>query len=596
MTRRIFIGPVPEDFDRTRDLAAGPWCFSGREDRHPGWENMDFVEPFDTPDKLVAAEANSAALVGKLREDWTGRLNAIHNLDRSSVFWGRYTDTWLWLAVMACWARWRYMEELVDATGPESVSVAVRTEIADWHFPDFASLMSPLLSNREFQWQIDSEIARYLAPSTWTLEGSPSQAPAAAADNSNIPCQAQSFVRRIFPRLAVDHLPGISKSKLFYSVLVSLMPRRIARPSAAAGDAAQRLPFPSSFLEFLDRFLEITVPDTIAGNAFTALDKDVSKIRFFPGRLFVANTRSPDDRNRLVSAHALLAGERLVNAQHGGWEGTAATVPWNRQTYADDHAFLTWGWHRQAGLPGRCLPHLSPALGRLRNRHRETHASLLLVGARLALNGMRFDCVPRPKQMLAYRAAKVNFLKALNPAIRGGARYRPYTRGASDLADGPHVTTKVPKVEIQTGDFDQAMLGCRLLVVDHPGTTLHRALAANTPTVCFWNEDDWPICSEAQHVFRALRDAGILYSTPEEAADFINDIWSDVPSWWNAEAVIAATSDWKRKYALTGPFWGLALAKTLWRLSRMKADQPRTASPMPKGRWYESQTNSRVVH
>jgi hypothetical protein len=114
--------------------------------------------------------------------------------------------------------------------------------------------------------------------------------------------------------------------------------------------------------------------------------------------------------------------------------------------------------------------------------------------------------------------------------------------------------------------------------------------------VCFWNPADWPLCAEAKPYFDSLEKAGILYADADSAAAHVNAIWADVPAWWRSADVVNAIAAWRNQFARTRRFSRLALIGTLWRLSRQEGDQDREATPIPNGRWYESQTNSRVVH
>lgn len=584
MTRRMFLGPVPDDFDVARDIAAGPWCFAGREDRHPGWEDIDFTEPFDTPEALVTAEAETAKLVDVLATDWAHRLNGLHGLDRPHAFWRRYLLIWLWLATMAVWARWRNAAALVERYGSETLEIRACDESGCERPGDFPEFMFRLLSDSSFQWELDSKIVSRLRAPGWRMQ-SP-QCPSAPAPYGNLPPPdgLGALFRRFLPRLPVDHAPGVAASKLAYSALVALMPRSAPLPVREAPARPVSASFPRAFLEFLDDFLNRTAPDTFVGPGFGTLDREAARLRYVKGRLYISNTRPPTDRERMIAAHALMAGEKLATPQHGGWEGTAATVPWNRQAYAEDHCFLTWGWDRQANLPGRCVPHLSPALAALRNRHREKLPVLLLVGARLAANGMRFDSIPRPRDMIAYRRNKVRFLASLNEDVRADALYRPYTRDRTDFEDGPYVARELPGLRILNNRFDETMLGCRLLALDHPGTTMHRAVAANVPMVCFWEPAHWPLCNEALPYFEGLRNAGVLHDSPAEAARHINAVWHDIRGWWTQPDVAEAVAAWRERFARTGRFAALRLAGTLYRLNRLPEDYFRQAIPIPNGR------------
>ncbi len=96
------------------------------------------------------------------------------------------------------------------------------------------------------------------------------------------------------------------------------------------------------------------------------------------------------------------------------------------------------------------------------------------------------------------------------------------------------------------------LLGCRLLVLDHYGTTLHMAFAANVPTIAFWKSADWGFDPESAWTAGILREAGILFERPQEAADKALAIWPDVRSWWEDKVVQSARTLWMERYARVG--------------------------------------------
>ncbi|MDC0189688.1 LIC12162 family protein [Rhodospirillales bacterium] len=575
MINRLFLGPVDENFDFQMDVAAGPWCFIGRETTHPGWEDLDFVEPFDTPDKLVDADRMAAALVDTLAGNWAERLNTLHKIDRPVAFWYRYLLLWLSLGTTALWARWRNFEELVRRHGQKSLTVYVATDLGRREFADLTDFMQSLNFDPIVQFEIDSMIARSLAPPDWNLVESTSPlvhrtSPSAPIRGDETGSPVAVRMQKIIPRLPFDHLPGIRVAKLPLSLFVAMLPRSRVELPDYRPSADKLADFSADFLALLDSVLTNMVPDTIGGANFCELDRVASSIRYFPGRLYIANTRSVIDRQRLIVAHALIAGERLVSIQHGGWDGTGGTIPWSRPTYAPDHAHLTWGWECQADLPVRGIPYLAPALAAFRNQHRQIRRELIFVGARIAVHGMRFDCVPRPREVIAYRKQKVRFFKELNPEIMSDTIYRPKPQGLSDLEDEAYVLRHIPDLPILAGDLNARMTSCRLVVLDHPGTALHFALAANIPVVCFWNWPDWALCKEAQPYFEALHEAGVLYTDAEAAAEHINSTWEDIPRWWSSRPVQGAVVAWRQRYARTGPFARLRLFFTVWKLNRLE--------------------------
>ena len=93
------------------------------------------------------------------------------------------------------------------------------------------------------------------------------------------------------------------------------------------------------------------------------------------------------------------------------------------------------------------------------------------------------------------------------------------------------------------------MLGCRLLVLDHAGTTLAQALAANIPLLLYWDPATASFTPEAEALLGKLREAGILHDSPESAAAKAAEIWDDVPGWW--ASVRTACKPWTSQHALT---------------------------------------------
>jgi putative transferase (TIGR04331 family) len=81
--------------------------------------------------------------------------------------------------------------------------------------------------------------------------------------------------------------------------------------------------------------------------------------------------------------------------------------------------------------------------------------------------------------------------------------------------------------------FWESLGNCRIVVCDYISTTFIEALAADKPTVLFWDPEVEVVREEAKPYYDALRTVGILHDTPERAATTINSVYEDVASWWN---------------------------------------------------------------
>ena len=105
------------------------------------------------------------------------------------------------------------------------------------------------------------------------------------------------------------------------------------------------------------------------------------------------------------------------------------------------------------------------------------------------------------------------------------------------------------------GDLISAMKKVRLVVIDHPHTSFIEALTINVPCVLYWDRDVYLMDPDQGEDLNLLRDAGILYDNPLEAARKVNEINDDSVSWWKRDKIQAARTTFCRKYAYVRKDW-----------------------------------------
>ena len=71
----------------------------------------------------------------------------------------------------------------------------------------------------------------------------------------------------------------------------------------------------------------------------------------------------------------------------------------------------------------------------------------------------------------------------------------------------------------------------------YAATTYNETLAANMPTIIFWNPEYWHLHESCASIFEKLRAVGIFHTSPESAAHHLINIWDDVGSWWKSSEV-----------------------------------------------------------
>jgi putative transferase (TIGR04331 family) len=204
-------------------------------------------------------------------------------------------------------------------------------------------------------------------------------------------------------------------------------------------------------------------------------------------------------------------------------------------------------------------------LNKFRDKHKERTAKLAMVATKTDIRDVR-PFGPRPLDWIAYRNLKIEFLEALEAKPKAELVYYAYRRGSSDLDDVGFLKTHFEDLKVADSGLNDDMLSARLLLLDHPGTTLHIALAANVPTVCYWDPDTWHLSDQAVPYFELLEKSGIIFDSPQKAAQHVNKIWHDVNAWWQGSDVQNARVAWSQNFARTDRFWWWAWIKALTKL------------------------------
>ncbi|MBQ7617480.1 MAG: hypothetical protein IJS50_01265 [Desulfovibrio sp.] len=270
-------------------------------------------------------------------------------------------------------------------------------------------------------------------------------------------------------------------------------------------------------------------------------------------KLRLANIVAYEDANyRQRLAFARACGERLFFLQHGGNYGQIRYACLTAMVEYAQHCFGTWGWSKQGQEQGNFVVIPSPRLAKLHNTARPKD-HLLFVGTEMPLYGYRLDSHPTPLQIVAYRQAKVNFLEHLGQALRAETYYRPYFPLPGSLEDACYLQKLWPKLKLCEGPLLPKLLSCRLLVLDHHGTTLLEAMAANVPLVLFFELKAWPVDADFAEFLKKMQSLGIFHDTPESCARYCQEIYPETLAWWSSQEVQELRQAFCQRYAQICP-------------------------------------------
>ncbi len=621
--RTLVLGAMPDGATPQTHLASGPWCFSGREERFPGWDggpdpgrdaagaassalessSAAFPMPDDPyPDaRSMAAEARAVngevlRLIRLLGEE----TDAECGCRRSGRYWQMALGPFLLPAAHMLAERQRRVADLIRLHGNEPLRVDLLPEDIPFSFRstlDFTvnGIQSVSFNHYAFSRIVEAALAGdNEGRIAWRAEYLPPAAlhQATESPRKGLAGRCADVLRRLLRDLPFPRYKGFSLGQaLFLSLAV------LSNGKGRAGKTTDRtLDFslygePGFTWNFpAETLIRACLPLDLR-NGLQNTPKEQGKTRGNNSPLRgMTPAFSQDDAYRLRLASLRESGCRLFCVQHGANYGNLLSVGILPFEYGQ-HAFFTWGWREHGDLPVNARPLAHPILAAICGAHKERAPRLILVGTEMSPYLYRLKSRPLAKALLAYRQGKVRFFQELlerfgpraqnavssdlpaapTPAATGpvGAGtasskpagpesakpellYRPYFKTAGGLDDAEYLRRHLPGIGPCAGDLTEQMLGCRLLVLDHYGTTLHTALAANVPTLAFWNLDEWGMDAESEGVLDALRQAGILHASPEDAARQAVAVWDDPAAWWQSAPVRQARSLWLERYAMVG--------------------------------------------
>ncbi len=322
----------------------------------------------------------------------------------------------------------------------------------------------------------------------------------------------------------------------------------------------------SGFEQFVGKQIANWIPKTYVED-YSAFKK--SALAEFPKRprlIFTANAYQADDGFKVWAAEHCSNGVPLVIGQHGGNMG----ISHHNQT--EDHqveianVFFSWGWEGGGRGNVQALP--SPQLSNSSIGPDGSGDILLTLGSYPRYFYCHYS-IPVAGQFLDYLSDQMQFIENLTDPVRSRLRIRLNDDSYGwDIEKRLRVAGHGGMIESGGQTFRQSLARKRLCISTYNGTVFLETLAANFPTLIFWNPRLFDIRPQVASVFGRLRDAGVLHETPMSAARLLNRISGDVAAWWSTSDVQSAREAFIHEYARGSKDWMAIWSETLKSVSR----------------------------
>ncbi len=553
--KKLVLGRIPADYSRATHILVDPGSVLGAEFAAPDLPGF----PFPSSAENYAAARIATAEAKRRLPALAQRLNEINGVDHSLEFWRVAAFPWLLYLVHGSYERLKRIDALLERERGTRVEVELLRVKGDWGFASIREFIDTLVASDDYNHWFFSRFLENRLPAHWTVTWRDVKA-------QDLPLARQPPVKQTFKRYLYDrwlarflrcnNVPGMGLLDRFvFSLILQLKP---SKPRPAVATAPARLE-ESSPVEWATDF------DQIVLRSLPASFQNIARFRYRSvkprrGKFFVeTGWLRQNEAKSIALAWRVEHGERVICVQHGGGYGTmeyAATA--EESEYCHD-VFISWGWRRQGQHSVNALPLPSPSLARLDCGPGPSNGEMLLVGNLMLARSMRLESEANGEQWFAYRQEKLRFIEALSAGPRERLIYRGFHRQRfpNHYEDVDYLKRIFPSLKTaeDPGEITGRMLRSRLVILDHPATSILLVLAANVPFIGFWDPDVWGLCREAKACFDRLARAGVIFPDGQRAGERVSEIWADVEGWWRDPQLQAARAECARNYAWRKPQW-----------------------------------------
>jgi|APSaa5957512535_1039671.scaffolds.fasta_scaffold07336_4 putative transferase (TIGR04331 family) len=157
------------------------------------------------------------------------------------------------------------------------------------------------------------------------------------------------------------------------------------------------------------------------------------------------------------------------------------------------------------------------------------------------------------KNSKSYINMKSNFFRSLNDNIVNKIYYKDYPIKRRDaLSEYKNNSKFINGIKSKVHIYDEGDLSdsveliskSSLCICDYLSTPYNQILLSNTPVIILFNKDTYFL--DEEDFYDELINVGIFHTNPIEAAIFLNENFKNITNWWNSKSVQNARKDYLR--------------------------------------------------
>ena len=180
----------------------------------------------------------------------------------------------------------------------------------------------------------------------------------------------------------------------------------------------------------------------------------------------------------------------------------------------------------------------------------------------------RYEYDFKKSQKIDYFLKKKEFIKSFEENFSlDNFFYKPYPFYTPyGYQDKKYYSSILPKLKILDNSLHLEMLKCKLLIIDHPGTTLNIAMISNAPTLLFWSNIEYDFTKKMEDYLTEFKRLNIFHSSKDSLINHLKSFKSDkhLIEWWNSKKIQELRVRWCNEYVKANKFWIVSWLKKLY--------------------------------
>ena len=566
MRRILILGQIPDDFDSKKHIPISPTCFVGKEFLFPEFEKLDYLNSYENNTELALLDKLTSEEALFLVTQVAKKYNPTEFDNYSYIFWKTIYYPFLGLLIPMLYRKQLLIKEIIKKYGNENLEVSIVDSPLNLEFENEFNFIIDALWNITISEWVYGRILEIQVPKRWRIIQKNNKYSSdiitinrftkkASIKNSLI-----NLFKKIFYRSIGIYGMNLITSAYFH-VLLSLKPKiEIKRDKKQTQNSSKIM-----WNFEVEEIIEVMMP-----NSLKHLDIKLQRAHWPKSGKIInfSNQLYYKINSKIKAAYNFESKNINIATQHGGHNyGSGLTYEFGKNIEFLADYFISWGnYVSNYKLNKNLLVLPSPLLSGYLNKHITRNNKTILVGTDMNLFLSRFDSTPNEEGWVKYRINKLHFLKNLTIS---NIWYRPYFLKLTSLLDWEYINNNLKKINKLEGKLGSELQLCKLLVLDHPGTTWNIAMAMNTPIICFWDRNHFPFNKEADLFLDKFKELGLFFEDPKEAAEKVNAIvkgYDDLTVWWNQKEIQSLRKEWMNIYAKADKNWFWIWTKTLWNL------------------------------